>query len=66
MPRTQLLLAFFAAAAIFAFIPGPGLIYAAAQAMAGGRSVSLMGTLGLALGGGILVVLGARLAAKTH
>ena len=51
MPAPDLLIAFFTAAAIFAFIPGPGILYAAAQAMAGGRSVGLSGTLGLALGG---------------
>jgi threonine/homoserine/homoserine lactone efflux protein len=56
MPSTELLLAFFTAAAIFAFIPGPGILYAAAQAMAGGRSVGLMGILGLALGGYMHVI----------
>ncbi len=56
MPATELLVAFFAAGAIFAFIPGPGILYAAAQAMAGGRAVGLMGTLGLALGGYLHVI----------
>jgi threonine/homoserine/homoserine lactone efflux protein len=56
MPPTELLLAFFTAASIFAFIPGPGILYAAAQAMAGGRAVGLMGTLGLALGGYLHVI----------
>jgi hypothetical protein len=56
MPSTELLLAFFTAAAIFAFIPGPGILYAAAQAMAGGRSVGLMGIFGLALGGYMHVI----------
>jgi threonine/homoserine/homoserine lactone efflux protein len=37
MPSSELLIAFFTAAAIFAFIPGPGMIYAAAQTLAGGR-----------------------------
>jgi threonine/homoserine/homoserine lactone efflux protein len=51
MPSSDLLIAFFTAAAIFAFIPGPGLLYAAAQTLAGGRAIGLLGTLGLALGG---------------
>jgi threonine/homoserine/homoserine lactone efflux protein len=56
MPSSGLLIAFFTAAAIFAFIPGPGILYAAAQAMAGGRTVGLLGTLGLALGGYMHVI----------
>lgn len=56
MPSSDLLIAFFTAAAIFAFIPGPGLLYAAAQTMAGGRSIGLLGTLGLALGGYLHVI----------
>lgn len=51
MPASDMLIAFFTAAAIFAFIPGPGILYAAAQTMAGGRAVGLAGTLGLAVGG---------------
>jgi len=49
MPSTDLLIAFFTAAAIFAFIPGPGNPHTAAQTMAGGRSAGLLGTLGFAL-----------------
>jgi threonine/homoserine/homoserine lactone efflux protein len=56
MPSSDLLIAFFTAVAIFAFIPGPGMIYAAAQTMAGGRTVGLLGTLGLALGGYMHVI----------
>ena len=56
MPSTDLLVAFITAAAIFAFIPGPGILYAAAQTMAGGRSAGLLGTLGLALGGYLHVI----------
>ena len=56
MPSMDLLIAFFTAAAIFAFIPGPGLLYAAAQTMAGGRAIGLLGTLGLALGGYVHVI----------
>ena len=56
MPSTDLLIAFFTAAAIFAFIPGPGMLYAAAQTLAGGRSTGLLGTVGLALGGYLHVI----------
>lgn len=56
MPSTDLLIAFFTATAIFAFIPGPGMLYAATQTMTGGRISGLLGTLGLALGGYLHVV----------
>ena len=56
MPSTDLLIAFFTAAAIFAFIPGPGMLYAAAQTLAGGRRTGLLGTVGLALGGYLHVI----------
>ena len=56
MPSSDLLIAFFTAAAIFAFIPGPGILYASAQTMAGGRTIGLLGTLGLALGGYLHVI----------
>jgi threonine/homoserine/homoserine lactone efflux protein len=56
MPSTQTMLAFIVAAAVFAFIPGPGILYVAAQTLAGGRRVGLWGVLGLALGGYLHVV----------
>jgi threonine/homoserine/homoserine lactone efflux protein len=56
MPASDLLVAFFTATAIFAFIPGPGLLYAAARTLAGGRSAGLLSTLGLALGGYVHVI----------
>ena len=56
MPSTDLLVAFLTAAAIFAFIPGPGILYAAAQTLSGGRTIGLLGTLGLALGGYLHVI----------
>jgi threonine/homoserine/homoserine lactone efflux protein len=56
MPASDLLITFFTAAAIFAFIPGPGMLYAAAQTMSGGRTTGLLGTLGLALGGYLHVI----------
>jgi threonine/homoserine/homoserine lactone efflux protein len=56
MPSSELLVAFFTAAAIFAFIPGPGILYAAAQTLAGGRTVGFLSTVGLALGGYLHVI----------
>ena len=51
MPSMELLLAFLATTAIFAYIPGPAMLYAAAQTMARGRWSGLMATLGIHLGG---------------
>ncbi|MEP9388102.1 LysE family translocator [Mesorhizobium sp. KR9-304] len=50
MPSAELLIAFFATAAVFAYIPGPAMLYAAAQTMARGRFAGLMATLGIHLG----------------
>lgn len=51
MPSTELLVAFFATTAIFAYIPGPAMLYAAAQTMARGRWSGLTAALGIHLGG---------------
>lgn len=51
MPSLELLLAFWATTAIFAFMPGPALLYVAARTVAGGRYAGLMASLGLHLGG---------------
>ncbi len=51
MPSTELLLAFFATTAVFAYIPGPAMLYAAAQTMARGRWSGLMASLGIHIGG---------------
>lgn len=51
MPSTELLIAFLATTAIFAYIPGPAMIYAAAQTIARGRWSGLMAVLGIHLGG---------------
>jgi threonine/homoserine/homoserine lactone efflux protein len=51
MPATELLMAFFATTAIFAYIPGPAVLYAAAQTMARGRWSGLTAALGIHLGG---------------
>ena len=51
MPSFELLLAFITTTAIFAFIPGPAMLYAAARTLAGGRVAGLMASLGIHLGG---------------
>jgi threonine/homoserine/homoserine lactone efflux protein len=50
MPSLDVLLAFAVTTAIFAFIPGPAMLYAAARTMAGGRTAGLMAVLGIHLG----------------
>ena len=51
MPSTDHLLAFLAATLIFAVIPGPGILYTAAQTLARGRLGGLMAALGIHVGG---------------
>jgi threonine/homoserine/homoserine lactone efflux protein len=51
MPATEILLAFLAATAVFAYMPGPAMLYAAAQTVARGRRAGLMASLGIHLGG---------------
>jgi threonine/homoserine/homoserine lactone efflux protein len=51
VPTTELLIAFLAATAVFAYMPGPAMLYAAAQTMSGGRSAGLVAALGIHLGG---------------
>ncbi|UOK71229.1 LysE family translocator [Ancylobacter polymorphus] len=50
MPRTDLFLAFLATAGLFACIPGPAMLYTAAQTLARGRLSGVMAVLGLHLG----------------
>ena len=50
MPSYEMLMAFFVTTAIFAYIPGPAMLYAAARTVAGGRSSGLMAALGIHLG----------------
>ena len=50
MPRSELLIAFFITTAVFAYIPGPAMLYAAAQTLARGRLAGLMASLGIHLG----------------
>ena len=56
MPSIEILIAFVAAASVFAYMPGPGTLYTAAQTIARGRSAGLMATLGLHLGGYVHVI----------
>jgi len=51
VPSFEVLLPFFVAIAIFAYIPGPAMIYATAQTIAWGNSAGLMAALGIHLGG---------------
>ncbi len=51
MPSTDHLLAFLVATLIFAVIPGPGILYTAAQTLARGRAGGLLAVIGIHLGG---------------
>lgn len=51
MPGTELLIAFFLAALVFAVMPGPGILYTAARTISGGRRVGCEAVLGLHIGG---------------
>ena len=51
MPGPELLLAFLTATAVFAYVPGPAMLYATARTLAGGRWSGLMAALGIHLGG---------------
>jgi threonine/homoserine/homoserine lactone efflux protein len=50
MPSTELLIAFAVATAIFAYMPGPAMLYTAAQTLARGRKGGLMAALGIHIG----------------
>jgi threonine/homoserine/homoserine lactone efflux protein len=56
MPSLDLLLAFAAATAIFAYMPGPAMLYAAAQTMARGRRGGVMAVIGIHCGGYVHVL----------
>lgn len=51
MPNTELLLAFFAATALFAYMPGPAMLYTAAQTLSRGRRAGFMAAFGIHTGG---------------
>ncbi len=50
MPPIETLIAFAAATAVFAYMPGPAMLYAAAQTFARGRRAGFMAALGIHLG----------------
>ena len=50
MPSLEILLAFAAATAVFAYMPGPALLYTAAQTLARGRRAGFMAVLGIHIG----------------
>jgi threonine/homoserine/homoserine lactone efflux protein len=56
MPSTELFITFLITTTIFACIPGPAMLFAAAQTLAGGRSSGLVASLGVHLGGYVHVV----------
>lgn len=56
MPSLETLIAFFLATAIFAYIPGPAMLYATAQTLARGAKAGLMAALGLHVGGYMHVI----------
>ena len=51
MPPADTLLAFLLATLVFAAIPGPAILYAAARTLAQGRAAGLRAALGIAVGG---------------
>jgi threonine/homoserine/homoserine lactone efflux protein len=51
MPPFETLLAFFLTTAVFAYVPGPAMLYATAQTIARGRWSGLMASLGIHIGG---------------
>lgn len=56
MPAMETLVAFLAAAAVFAYMPGPAMIYTAGRTMARGRASGVLAVLGIHLGGYVHVL----------
>lgn len=56
MPSIETLIAFVFATAIFAYIPGPSMLYATAQTLARGKRAGLMAALGIHIGGYVHVL----------
>ncbi len=50
MPSIDILITFFVTTAVFAFIPGPAMLYVAARTLAANRRAGLMATLGIHVG----------------
>lgn len=56
MADAELMIAFLAASALFAFMPGPSMLYTAAQTIARGRAAGYTAALGIHLGGYVHVL----------
>ena len=56
MPTIETLVAFILATSIFAYMPGPSTLYAAAQTIARGKRAGWFATLGIHLGGYVHVI----------
>ncbi|SIQ23838.1 Threonine/homoserine/homoserine lactone efflux protein [Rhizobium sp. RU20A] len=56
MPSTELLIAFLATTMLFAVMPGPAMLYTAAQTVARGTRSGLMAALGIQVGGYVHVI----------
>jgi len=56
MPSTDLLFPFLLATIVFAVIPGPAILYTAAQTLARGRRGGLLASLGIHIGGFVHVI----------
>lgn len=56
MPHTDLLISFFLATAVFAYMPGPAMLYATAQTIGGGKRAGWMAALGIHVGGYVHVI----------
>lgn len=56
MPSSDLLIAFVLATSIFAYMPGPSTLYAAARTIAGGRRAGWFAALGIHVGGYVHVL----------
>ena len=67
MPSTELLLTFLVATMLFAYMPGPAMLYTTAQTVARGRRAGFMAALGIHVGGYLHVVAAAAgLSALLH
>lgn len=67
MPSTELLLTFLAATMLFAYMPGPAMLYTTAQTVARGRRAGFMAALGIHVGGYVHVIAAAAgLSALLH
>lgn len=67
MPSTEILLTFLLATVLFAYMPGPAMLYTTAQTVARGRRAGFMAALGIHVGGYVHVVAAAAgLSALLH